>query len=145
MGFISDLFVGTAASSATKVLGGVGSLAKDIRTAIKGYELTPEARAEIEGKLADLDATIVESQSSIIVAEAKGGWLQRNWRPLLMCLFGFIIFNNYVLFPYLSLFTEGAIKLVIPPDMWALMKLGMGGYVITRGGEKMIKEYKKVD
>jgi hypothetical protein len=33
--------------------------------------------------------------------------------------------------------------LEIPPDMWDLLKIGLGGYVVSRGVEKTMKEYKK--
>ena len=44
----------------------------------------------------------LEGQVQIILAEAKGGWLQRNWRPGIMALFGIIIANNYILNPWLE-------------------------------------------
>ena len=80
---------------------------------------------------------LLKAQTAIILAEAKGGWLQRNWRPMLMCLFGIIIFNNYIFYPYLSLFFEEAPMLEIPPDMWSLLKIGVGGYVVGRSVEKV--------
>ncbi|RLA02582.1 MAG: hypothetical protein DRQ42_00130 [Gammaproteobacteria bacterium] len=85
----------------------------------------------------------LKAQRDIIVAEAQGTPLQRNWRPGLMILFGFIIFNNYVLYPYLSLLWEAAPLLETPPDLWALIKIGLGGYVVGRSGEKIMKEFKR--
>lgn len=80
----------------------------------------------------------LEAAASIIVAEAQGeSWLQRNWRPLLMVLFGAIVANNYVLVP---IFATPAAD--IPPDMWELLKLGVGGYVVGRSAEKGIKAWK---
>ena len=44
--------------------------------------------------------------------EALGhSWLQRNWRPMLMVLFGVIIANNYVVVPY-----GFGIHLELPPE-----------------------------
>ncbi len=54
-----------------------------------------------------------------------------------------IIANNYILYPYLALFFEGAPKLEIPPDMWALLKIGLGGYVVGRSVEKAVIGLKK--
>ena len=56
--------------------------------------------------------------------------------------FVFIIANNYILYPYLSLFFTEAPVLAIPPDMWDLLKIGLGGYVVGRSGEKMVKAWK---
>ncbi|MBL4613753.1 MAG: hypothetical protein JKY27_02605, partial [Magnetovibrio sp.] len=80
----------------------------------------------------------LESAAKIIVAEAQGdSWLQRNWRPLLMVLFGIIIANNYILVPIF-----GTPAADIPPDMWDLLKLGVGGYVVGRTAEKSLKSWK---
>jgi len=81
----------------------------------------------------------LEAAASIIVAEAQGdSWLQRNWRPLLMVLFGVIIANNYIVVP---IFNTPAAE--IPPDMWDLLKLGVGGYVVGRTVEKGMKSWKE--
>ena len=80
----------------------------------------------------------IEEAAQVIRAEATGeSWLQRNWRPLLMCLFGVIIANNYIIVPLF-----GGPKADIPPDMWDLLKLGIGGYVVGRSVEKGVKVWK---
>lgn len=136
--------LGKAGGAAIKeTLEGVGGFAKDIRTAIKGYEMRPEQIAEIEVILAKLDGTIAEGQASIIVQEAKGGWLQRNWRPMLMCLFGIIIANNYIVHPYIALFWPGkSVMMEIPEAMWGLLKIGVGGYIVGRSTEKAVQMWK---
>ena len=63
--------------------------------------------------------------------------LAKNWRPMLMLLFGLIIANNYIIYPYLVLFFDKAPKLEIPPDMWQLLKIGVGGYTVGRSFEKI--------
>ena len=81
----------------------------------------------------------IEAAASIIQAEAQGeSWLQRNWRPLLMCLFGLIIANNYLVVPLF-----GTPMADIPPDMWELLKLGVGGYVVGRSVEKGVRVWRK--
>jgi len=82
----------------------------------------------------------LKAQTDIILTEAKGGWLQRNWRPLLMVVAIGIIFNNYVLVPYLSMFTSKAVMLTLPNGLWALLNLGVGGYVAGRTAEKILKK-----
>ena len=58
----------------------------------------------------------------------------------MMCLFGLIVANNYIVFPYLQNFMpDSAVLLPIPQDLWALLKLGIGGYVVGRSGEKIVK------
>lgn len=121
---------------------GLGGLAKDLRTVVKGYELKPEHKVELEGILSKIDNALVSAQSAIVTAEAAGGWLQRNWRPMLMTLFGVIIFNNYIIHPYVSLFFPGnSVMLEIPEAMWGLLKIGVGGYVVGRSLEKAVNHY----
>ena len=91
---------------------------------------------EQNGELEKLAAS-----AGVVEAEAKSEhWLTANWRPLTMIVFVAIIGNNYLLYPYLSLFWGDAPTLEIPPDMWGLLKLGLGGYVVSRGGEKIARE-----
>ena len=124
---------------------------------IKSYfppDLSPEQKAKLEQGLQDYQLkmtqemnkyseTLTKTQGAIIEAEAKGdSWLQRSWRPITMLVFVFIIANNYILFPYISLFGGTATSLDIPPDMWDLLKLGLSGYVVGRSIEKSVKAYK---
>ncbi len=81
----------------------------------------------------------IEAAANTIMAEANGeSWLQRNWRPLLMVLFGLIVANNYLLAPY-----GVGQQLDLPPDMWDLLKIGVGGYVVGRSVEKGVKVWKR--
>jgi hypothetical protein len=138
MGFWSAIpFIG-------KALDGVFGI---IDKAVEDKDKANELKSVLEQGLMNTDLTKfsqqMQAQASIIVAEAQGNsFLQRNWRPGLMCLFGLIIFNNYVLYPYLSLFFTQAPMLDIPPDMWGLLKLGVSGYVVGRSGEKIVKLWK---
>ena len=135
-----------------EICSGVGSLAKDLRTAFTG-DMSPDQKAGIELKLLELetmsqqlDVKTRELQSNVIIAEAKGdSALQRNWRPMLMCAFGLIIVNNYILNPYLAVLFNIDIVMEIPPDMWALLKLGVGGYIVGRSTEKAVKAWKERD
>ena len=60
-----------------------------------------------------------------------------------MFMFGFIVFNNFILYPYASLFTDKAVMLDTPQDLWDLIKIGLGGYVVGRSGEKIATVLKK--
>ncbi len=116
---------------------GIGNLAKDLRTAITGLD------PEIQGKIELIIARLTELQASVVIAEMKSGaWLAQNWRPITMLTFVAIIANNYILYPYLALFWNDAPVLEIPPDMWGLLKIGLGGYVVGRSVEKVAKVIK---
>jgi len=140
------LFDKIASAGIGSVLDGIGGLAKDIRTALTG-DLTPKQKAELQQRAKDIEqqaieakSNLVNAQKDIIVAEAKGdSWLQRNWRPLLMMCIILIIANNYILVPYLSAFTDKVTVLELPKGLWALLNIGVGGYIASRGGEKIMK------
>lgn len=83
--------------------------------------------------------TLIQEQGRIVTAEAKGeSWLQRNWRPMLMLVVVLVIANNYVFAPYLSAFFPDHVKVLeLPNGLWALLNVGVGGYVGGRTVEKI--------
>lgn len=106
-----------------------------------------EEKAEAKQKLIALqqngDLKRLDAAVSVIVAEANSeSWITRSWRPIIMLMFATIIANNYLLYPYLSLFWKSAPVLALPPDLWDLMKLGIGGYVMTRGATQTATAWK---
>ena len=106
-----------------------------------------EERAEAKLRLATLQEAgklkQMEMAMSTIVAEANSEhWIVAAWRPLTMLTFTAIIANNYIVYPYLSLFWTEAPVLELPPDLWDLLKIGLGGYVVGRSTEKAVKAYK---
>ncbi len=110
-------------------------------------DLAQKITSDITKQMLDENAKIIQSeienQAQVIIAEAKGeSAIQRNWRPILMLVFTFIIFNNYVLAPYLKCFWDSVPTLTLPDEMWALLKLGVGGYVAGRSVEKVIANWK---
>ena len=133
MSWLGKIFGGGIGETAA----GFGSLAKDLRTAITGVD------PETQGKIEMIIARITEYQANVIVAEAQGGGLKSVWRPITMLTFVAIIANNYILYPYISLFWSAAPVLEVPPDMWGLLKIGLGGYVVGRSGEQIAKTLRK--
>lgn len=115
--------------------------------AVTDKDLANKLKTELQTKLMTLDYSSVEkeleAQASIIVAEAEGNWIQRSWRPILMLTIVAIVANNYLIFPYLKMFTDKAAVLPLPPSLYTLMSIGVGGYVVGRSGEKMMKTWKK--
>lgn len=92
-----------------------------------------------KGELAEMTAAM-----EVITTEAKSEhFLVAAWRPITMLVFVAIIANNYILAPYLDAMFGSGLQLELPPDMWDLLKIGLGGYVAGRSGEKMIKHWKE--
>lgn len=139
------------------LIGPIASLVSDVIRRILPAEKMPEAdrtklEAEIQLAVMQQDWSRfekeIEEKARVIVSETTGqSWLQRNWRPILMLTFTYIIAHNYILAPIIRMFSFGADMpvLEIPPDMWDLLKLGIGGYIVGRSAEKVVKEWRAND
>lgn len=124
-------------------LGDVGGVFTSLREAITGEKIQdPQKLLE---QIAHLETEFLKSQREIIVAEAKSEHvLTSTWRPITMLTFVFIIANNYIIAPYFqALLSVDIPTLELTTQMWDLIKVGLGGYVVSRGAEKVVKEWKK--
>lgn len=118
----------------TDVIGAVG---KVIDKFVPDANQKVEAQLELTRIQLDADAKFAQAERDVLVAEAQSeSWLTRNWRPMIMLTFGYIIFHNYIIAQLFSLQ-----MLTITPDMWALLKIGIGGYVMGRSVEKAVESY----
>ena len=87
-----------------------------------------QLEADLLRVLAEWERARVEAQSAVLVEEAKGSWLQRSWRPLVMLVFAVIVLVGT--FTSLPILDETS-------RFWDLLEIGLGGYVVGRGGEKI--------
>lgn len=133
-----------------KILKGpIDSLLGSVGDIIDNLHMSGEEKAKAKIRLAELqndfalkvmeaDYRFAEYQAQTIQTEmASNSWLARSWRPMLMLTFNYIILHVYVLAP---LFNLPVIE--IPPDMWDLLKIGVGGYIVGRSAEKVIPTLK---
>jgi hypothetical protein len=96
---------------------------------LKAIEI--QRAAELE--MAKIDVQWAELQSKVVIAEAQGhSWLQRNWRPLSMLAFVAVILYQYIVSPIFG--TASAPSL--PADLWDVIQIGFGGYIVGRTLEK---------
>lgn len=119
-----------------------GSVVKDLLGGLDNLFTSKEEKIKAENVIKSIliekELELQRMQTDIIITEAKGNWLQRSWRPILMLAFGFIVIYVKFVAPLFGL--------PIPPlenEFWNLLQLGIGGYVIGRTGEKMIETYTK--
>ena len=131
-----------------KILGNAAETACDvIDQFVADKDLAANLKAEARMRMMEVDVTKyaaqLEAQKATLVAEITGeSWIQRNWRPTVMMMFATIIANNYIIFPYLSLFDfsrEAVTQLDLPEVMWECLKLGLSGYIVGRSAEKIAK------
>ena len=71
-----------------------GSVVKDIMGGLDKLFTSKEEKILAENAIKQIlvqkQLELQKMQTEIIVTEAKGNWLQRSWRPILMLAFGFI-------------------------------------------------------
>ena len=78
-------------------------------------------------------AALDMAAADIIKAEAtSGGWLTRSWRPIVMLTFTALIVLRWLGWSAPAL---GEAEVL---ELWAIVKIGLGGYIIGRSGEKMV-------
>ena len=117
-----------------------GSVVKDLLGGLDNLFTSKEEKIKAENVIKQIliqkELELQKMQTEIIVTEAKGNWLQRSWRPILMLAFGFIVIYVKFIAPLFDLRIPE-----LENEFWNLLQLGIGGYVIGRTGEKMMKSY----
>ena len=84
------------------MLGLLGAVAPMVKTLFNTIDKTIDNKSEaekikqsIQQQLLSGQLKELEAQAQIITAEAKGGWLQRNWRPILMLVFAGLVVAHW--------------------------------------------------
>tara|TARA_R100000951_G_C2572500_1_gene159216 strand:- start:166 stop:561 length:396 start_codon:yes stop_codon:yes gene_type:complete len=117
-----------------------GSVVKDLLGGLDNLFTSKEEKIKAENVIKQIliqkELELQKMQTEIIVAEAKGNWLQRSWRPILMLSFGFIVIYVKFVGPLFDLRIP-----ILEDEFWTLLQIGIGGYVVGRTGEKMMKTY----
>ena len=127
------------------ILGFLGDAIKPAFNLIDDLHTSAEEKLELRIRLADIqnalalkvleyERVVMESKAKIITAEAQGGsWIQRNWRPVTMLTFlALVVCDSF-----------GLLMFRLSQDAWTLLKIGLGGYVCGRSGEKIVKHLKE--
>ena len=75
---------------------------------------------------------VMEARSAVLVEEARGSWLQRSWRPLVMLTFAVIVLvGTFTSLPILEDTSR----------FWDLLEIGLGGYVVGWSGNKIVQAF----
>ena len=130
----------------------IGPLLGDVvkRVLPEDKDKRAEIEREINMALITNSAQIEQAAASVILAEAKSEHrVTATWRPILMLTITAIVGWNYLLAPLVELavrlFVGDQIPLTIPlPDeLWNLLMIGVGGYIVGRSAEKVADKVKK--
>ncbi len=104
---------------------------------------------EIKLGILEQQDTINKQAGEIILAEAKSDhWIVASWRPILMLTIIGIVAWNYLIVGIAVTFGLPVVPLELPGQLWTLLQIGVGGYVVGRSGEKvtsMVMQNKKND
>lgn len=104
---------------------------EDERLQAKGHLLDVQAAAM--QRVFDFEQESLKAQSKIVHAEAASEhWLTANWRPITMLTFLALAVGD----------SMGWLTAPLRDEAWTLLQIGLGGYVVGRSGEKIIKTFK---
>lgn len=113
--------------------------AEDPNLKLKIQALKAQLEAEVTMALSRDAAKLDQMAGQIVLAEVQGkSWLQRNWRPVMMWLLMFLIVWDLIIGP-IFVAIGLPLKIDVPENVWTLLGIGMGGYVLGRSGEKIAK------
>ena len=126
-----------------QMLGAVAPLAKilfnTIEKSVPDKDLQEKLKAQLQTQLLQSNTQELQAAAKIIEAEAKAGWFASSWRPLLMYVLIFILVWNYIFGPIVKFFFGAAITIDLPGDVWTLLQIGLGGYVVGRSAESVAR------
>lgn len=122
------------------ILDKIFGLFNPVKELVDDLHTSDEERLEAKEKLLAIQTAVItealamekelaQAQAKIVTAEAKSEhWVTSTWRPITMLTFLVLIVWSQV---------TGT---PIPEQMWTLLQLGLGGYVVGRSAEKTIPQ-----
>jgi hypothetical protein len=125
------------------MLNAIAPLAKilfnTIEKSVPDKDLQAKLKADLQTQLLQSNTAELQAAAKIVEAEAKAGWFSASWRPLLMYVLIFILVWNYIIGPVIKMVLGTVITFELPGDVWTLLQIGLGGYVVGRSGESIAR------
>ena len=119
------------------LIGSIGGKVLDIvDDVVEDKDEANRLKFEIQRQLIENKSSELEASAKIVLAEAQGSWLQRNWRPLLMVTFAGLIVAHWFGF------TAPNIPESVQNSLLNIVMVGVGGYVVGRSGKKIADKFK---
>ena len=119
------------------LIGSIGGKVLDIvDDVVEDKDEANRLKFEIQRQLIENKSSELEAAAKIVLAEAQDGWLQRNWRPLLMVTFAGLVVAHWFGF------TVPDIPESVQNSLLNIVMVGVGGYVVGRSGEKIADKFK---
>ena len=115
----------------TNLVSAVGEIVD--RLTLPGRE-KKQLETDILQLLIAVEEKTITEQAAAIREEARGNWLQRSWRPIVMLVFTLIILaGTFLNLPILADTSR----------FWDLLEIGLGGDIIGRGSEQLVSSLLK--
>jgi hypothetical protein len=125
------------------MLNAVAPLAKilfsTIEKSVPDKDLQAKLKADLQTQLLQSNTQELQAAAKIVEAEAKAGWFASSWRPLLMYVMIFILIINYIIAPMVKAVFHVSIGFDLPTDVFTLLQIGLGGYVVGRSAESVAR------
>ena len=119
------------------LIGTIGGKVLDIvDDVVEDKDAANNLKFQIQKQLIETKSTELEAQAKIVLVEAQGSWLQRNWRPLLMVTFAGLVVAHWFGF------TAPDIPESVQNSLLNIVMIGVGGYVMGRSAEKVADKWK---
>ena len=119
------------------LIGTIGGKVLDIvDDVVEDKDAANNLKFQIQKQLIETKSSELEAQAKIVLAEAQGSWLQRNWRPLLMVTFAGLVVAHWFGF------TAPDIPESVQNSLLNIVMIGVGGYVMGRSAEKVADKWK---
>ena len=119
------------------LIGTIGGKVLDIVVGfVENKDEANKFKFQIQKQLLESKSGELEAQAKIVLAEAQGSQLQRNWRPMLMVTFaGLVVAHWFGL-------TASNIPESVQNSLLNIVMVGVGGYVAGRSAEKVADKWK---
>ena len=119
------------------LIGTIGGKVLDIvDDVVEDKDAANNLKYQIQKQLNETKSTELEAQAKIVLAEARGSWLQHNLRALLM-----VTFTGQVVAQWFG-FTAPDIPESVQNSLLNIVMIGVGGYVMGRSAEKVADKWK---
>lgn len=119
------------------LIGAIGGKVLDVvDQVVEDKDAANKLKFQIQKQLMETKSSELEAQAKIVLAEAQGSWLQRNWRPLLMVTFAGLVVAHWFGF------TAPNIPESVQNSLLNIVMVGVGGYVMGRSAEKVADKWK---
>lgn len=128
----------------TTIFGFVSNIIQPVVDLVDNLHTSDEEKLELKNKLVELEnamhtkileyeTKLLDAQSNIIQTEAKSdSWLTKTWRPLMMVFFAALL-GMYWFDVTPTNLTQDTID-----NLFGLLKIGIGGYIISRSAQDII-------